>query len=428
MLTIAEPSKQIPVVSDWDVIVCGAGPAGVAAASLAARNGARTCLIEAHGCLGGIWTSGSLSYILDGKNKTEGVLAEILARLDRLAARTGFVADVEATKWVLEQMCEQAGVHIRLHTRVSAAVRDERNKLAYVVTESKSGREAWSASVFIDATGDGDLSAHAGCEFGLGQEETGVMQPMSLVALVTGVAPEACVSYTKIERQSRHNLYADIEKGGFTPSYGNPGLWHIRDDLYIMMVNHQYGYSAVNAEHITKATVQARQEIHKVVEALRSLGGIWKDLRLVSTAAQIGVREGRRIKGRYEVTIDDMMSGTMHEDSICTVTFKVDVHALNPSESKSFASYNQHYRTKTKPYGIPLRAMIARDVDGLLMAGRCISGDFLAHSSYRVTGNAVQMGQAAGVLAAVAVRSGRLPHEVAWQEVKKVLERSSRVG
>lgn len=98
--------------------------------------------------------------------------------------------------------------------------------------------------------------------------------------------------------------------------------------------------------------------------------------------------EGRRIEGRYKVTIDDILAGKQHEDGICRVSFGVDVHSLQPKESKAFAKYNEQYRGKAKEYDIPLRALIAKDVDGLLVAGRCISGDFLAHSSYRVTGNA----------------------------------------
>jgi hypothetical protein len=423
---IQEQTRQVPVVSAWDVIVCGAGPAGIAAAIAAARKGAKTCLIETHGCLGGIWTAGSLSYILDGRNKG-GILTEILQRLNVIKTRQGYssdetsnkgyVCDVESTKLVLEEMCAEAGVHVRLHTRVVHALKDGQNRLSHVVTESKSGREAWAAQVFVDTTGDGDLAAQAGCGFALGEEKTGVLQPMSLIALVAGVDPEQCAQYTKVEKQSRINLLADIRRGGFEPSYGSPGLWHIKDDLYILMANHEYGASAVNADDITKATLSARKELHQIIEVLRSLGGIWSRLQLVSTGAQIGVREGRRIAGRYTVTIEDIMQGKKHDDGVCRVTFGVDVHSPNPQESRAMSAYNDQYRGRIQAYDIPLRALIARDVDGLLMAGRCISGDFLAHSSYRVTGNAVTMGHAAGTLAAVSSQRGQQPHEIPWQDV-----------
>ncbi|MBD2844555.1 FAD-dependent oxidoreductase [Paenibacillus sp. IB182496] len=420
--TLHEQERALDVTAHYDVIVCGAGPAGIAAALAAARSGARTCLIELHGCLGGIWTAGQLAYIIDGANKT-GLLPELLARLERHDARQGFVCDVEALKLELEAMCAEAGVTVRLHTRVAAAHCDAAKRLTHIVTESKSGREAWRAEVFVDATGDGDLAAQAGCGYSLGEEHSGAMQPMSLIALVAGVDPEASRPYTLIERASRLRLLADIERGGYSPSYRSPGLWHIRDELYMLMANHQYGRSGLNADDLTAATLQARREVNEVVAALRGIGGIWERLRLVSTASQIGVREGRRIHGLYTVTKEDLLSGVRHPDAVCRVTFKVDVHALHGAGSKSFESANQEYRERAQPYDIPLRALVARDVGGLVLAGRCISGDFLAHSSYRVTGNAVQTGQAAGVLAATSAAQGVLPERTDWPAVKSGLER-----
>ena len=141
---------------------------------------------------------------------------------------------------------------------------------------------------------------------------------------------------------------------------------------------------------------------------------MWKNIRIVATAEQIGVREGRRLAGLYELNADDLREGRTHADAVCRVTFPIDVHATNPQKEKGI----EKSTFRAKPYDIPLRALIARDVRGLLMAGRCISGDFIAHSSYRVTGNAAAMGQAAGAAAALAVRSGRLPEDVPWEDLK----------
>ncbi len=141
-------------------------------------------------------------------------------------------------------------------------------------------------------------------------------------------------------------------------------------------------------------------------------------MRLVTTANRIGAREGRRIHGRYSVTTQDVFDGAEQEDAVCRVTFGIDVHALKPETT---TSYEEENKTRTQPYDIPLRALIATDVDGLMMAGRCISGDFLAHSSYRVTGNAVPMGEAAGVTAAIAVRRDLLQHEIKRRSVARYL-------
>jgi len=169
----------------------------------------------------------------------------------------------------------------------------------------------------------------------------------------------------------------------------------------------------MDANAVTQATLEARNEVNQIINALRKTGGIWADVRIVNSAEQIGIREGRRIHGLYMLTKEDLLRGAQFEDGVCTVNFVVDVHALVKGEGGGYGARG----VKMKPYQIPLRSLIAKDVDNLMMAGRCISGDFYAHASYRVTGNAVPMGEAAGKVAAKAAITGRLPHEIAWTEV-----------
>jgi hypothetical protein len=429
-----EAPRTLPVARRCDVLVCGGGPAGVAAAIAAARAGAETHLLELHGCLGGVWTAGTLSWILDPAGKP-GLMREVVQELQRRASGTWrpgrkFAADPEVVKLLLEEMCLEAGVTPHLLTRVVAAARDSSNRLAVAVTESKSGRLAWKAQVFVDATGDGDLAAQAGCGFDVGHPETGECQPMSLIAVLTGLRFDEVQPYTT-HLSGKGLLLAEMERAGVSPSYAAPTLICVqegsgdrpglRDGLFLLMANHEYGVSATDADQITRATLRARAEVHRMVAGLRSLGGVWRDLALVGTGAQIGVREARRVHGRYVVSTDDLIRGARHEDAICRVAFPVDVHSTNPARGKSVEAVNR--TLKSRPYDVPLRALIARDVDGLLLAGRCISGDFIAHSSYRVTGNAVTMGQAAGTLAALAARSARRPHEVPWPEVSAALAR-----
>ena len=402
LATFSEASRSTPVVNQSDVMICGGGPAGVAAAIAAAREGASTTLIELHGCLGGVWTAGALTWIIDHENKA-GVMKEILERLQaggfraRLADGTwtnGY--DVEGMKSVLEEMCMEAGIRIRLHTRVVAAGVDENKRLTHVITESKSGREAWSAKMFVDATGDGDLAAAAGCGFDMGRDEDGHTQPMSLLAILAGIEADQVRGFISDEGLPwgvpLDALRQEMNRAGVEPSYSKPTLFRIHDNLFTLMANHQYLVKGTNADDLSRATLEARAEVRLIVDGLRSLGGCWANLRLVSTGAQIGVREGRRIHGRYTVTADDLRNGAQHEDAAADVTFCVDIHSVDPKKDKGLHTGG----IKTKPYQIPLRALIARDVDGLLLAGRCISGDFFAHASYRVTGNAVATGEAAG--------------------------------
>jgi len=205
-------------------------------------------------------------------------------------------------------------------------------------------------------------------------------------------------------------LLAEIQRAGADCSYSKPVIYAIRDDLFSMMTNHQYKVNPLDTGEITQATIMARQELHRQIDALRNLGGIWKDIRIVGTAGMIGIREGRRIHGLYTLTVDDLHNGARFSDAVCRATFSVDVHALDPSKNKGI---DLGYRVK--PYDIPLRSLISKDVKGLMMAGRCISGDFIAHSSYRVSGNAVAMGESAGEVAAKAALRKKLPQEVEWQ-------------
>ncbi len=425
--TFQEDGRAIPVKADYDVIVCGSGPAGFSAALAAARTGAKTALLEVNGCVGGVWTAGMLSWIIDGGNKP-GIMAEIFRGLEkakggRMVTRGNYVYHPDDMKLLLEKLLMDAGINVRLHTRVVGAARDHTNRLAAVLTESKSGREVWTAKSFIDCTGDGDLSAQAGCEFEFGRPQDGITQPFSLMALFTGVTTEGIAPFVnhlsriKVEGHPKANLLAEFRRAGVEPSYGGPTIFEIHDGLYAMMANHQYNNSAINADDVSRATLEARQEVHKLVTSLQKLGGPWADVELVCTAEHIGTREARRVQGRYYLSSDDLREGTKFDDGICRVTFGIDVHSTDPKATKEIESKP----FKPQHYDIPLRALLARDVDGLMVAGRCISGDFIAHSSYRVTGNAVAMGEAAGVTSALAATNGTLPHSVPFGDVAKGL-------
>lgn len=200
------------------------------------------------------------------------------------------------------------------------------------------------------------------------------------------------------------------------PTYRAPTLRHLHDGIFSIMTNHEYGVSAFDTQAVTDATIRARKEIHELVKGLRGLGGPWSGLSVVATAEQIGIREGRRIRGRFEITAKDLANGLRHEEAVCRTKFGIDVHALDAAGNKEIS--REFKAGGMKPYDIPYPALVARDVDGLLMAGRCISGDFIAHSSYRVTGNSVPMGEAAGRAAAVSIQLGRMPHELEWKTIQ----------
>ena len=414
---IEKLSSQMPIVAKTDVIVAGGGPAGVCAAIAAARNGADTVLLESSGCLGGTWTSGCLGWIIDSIDK-DGLITEIIAELKELGYVTphphtlSIPFNPEGMKLLLEKMCRKAGVRIRLYTMLTDVIKDTAGNIIAAISESKSGCEAWRGKIFIDATGDGDLAALSGCNYKIGNQQ-GQVQPMSLLALVTGIdviTAKAYINNYSPREQAVGLLLEELRAGDVEPSYQNPTLFHLGGDIFFLMSNHQYNYLGINADDLTEATIAARREINLHVNTLCQRGGIWKNIQLITSAPQIGVREGRRIKGLYEVSLEDLKTGIRHADAICRPTFCIDVHALDTTHGAIEES-----PCAVKPYDIPLRALISADVDNLLMAGRCISGDFYAHASYRVTGNATVLGEAAGTCAAIAAEKGLKPKEISNQ-------------
>ncbi|MDF2923741.1 MAG: FAD-dependent oxidoreductase [Paenibacillaceae bacterium] len=419
---------RVPVCGDYDVIVCGGGPAGTAAAIASARTGARTLLLETAGCLGGVWTAGQLAWVFDFDKA--GFTRELRGELERRHAKVGvrknnFTYDIEEMKLLLEEKCLEAGVEVQLHTRAAAALKDGTNRLRGVFSESKSGRQVWTAKAFVDATGDGDLGALAGCGFDYGYHSSDEVQPMTFMALVTVrdvAALQPYISFWQgVEPQQWPRFLEEIRRAGLEPSYARPTLFQVRDSLLAIMINHEYGVSALDARQITQATIRGRAEVQRIVKALDGLGGCWEGIQLVASADGIGVRDGRRIHGLYRVAVEDLTSGARHPDAVARVTFGVDVHSFD-SRRNGQESGLSHMGIKTQSYDIPLRALIAKDVDGLLLAGRCISGDYLAHASYRVTGNAVSMGQYAGTAAGLAAASNLLPQQVPWEEISRRFE------
>ncbi len=424
---ITLPKQRIRIADDCDVLVAGGGPAGISAAIAAARSGAKTRLIEVNGCLGGVWTAGLLSWMFEMDQPV--IAQEITRRLERRGARIGndpnsYTYDIEEMKLLLEEMCEEAGVEFQLHTRVTDAVIRE-GVIRAIVTESKSGKEGWAAVNFIDASGDGDLASLAGCGFDMGKGPSEACQPMTYMALVTVRDANTLRDYISFwsgdlshRDKAVSGLLSELHRSGVEPSYAKPTLFQVHGNLLALMINHEYGASAIDAADITRATVNGRAEVHRAVKGLQELGGIWSGIQLVATCEHIGVREGRRVHGLYTVTQDDLASGRRHDDAVCTVHYGVDIHCTKPT----FRKIQEPSPINSKPYDIPMRALISRDVPNILMAGRCISGDFIAHSSYRVTGAAVATGQAAGAAAALSVHQEKNPAALLWSDIEETLK------
>ena len=421
---LREPARDIPVAGRCDVLVAGGGPAGIAAAVGAARQGAKVVLLESKGSVGGIWTNGLLGCLL-GFNYSP-FDREILGRLDVYQAyRTrspernfhAFVYEPEYMKVVCEELLSEAGVRVRTGTSVASVLREGRMAKA-AITESKGGREAWIAKRFIDCTGDGDLAALAGCGFDTGgAAKSDPDQPASMIAMFTipddsGILKFVANEHTNYDSvgeallNPKVELRKEFERIGIDPSYGHPTIFRINRNLFIMMANHEYDVPVDDPDRIGAATMRARKEIVDMTEALvrdswnqPGHKGAWNGLRLVATADQVYHRRARRIHGLYTMKVDDCFNGARFDDAVATCRFGIDVHAVSKHMNKILPA-GSPFKKAARPYQIPLRACQAADVDNLYMAGRCVSGDFFVQASYRITGTAVEMGYNVGKAAA----------------------------
>jgi hypothetical protein len=149
----------------------------------------------------------------------------------------------------------------------------------------------------------------------------------------------------------KDNLRKAMNEAGVDPSYGKPTLFYIRPGLFCMMANHEYGVAGTNADELTEASLRGRAEVHRLINALRATGGAWKDVRIIATPEHIGVREGRRIHGRYTVTTEDLVKGAVHEDAVCKVRFGIDVHSTDPTKTKGSPASRSRRSHTTFPIG-----------------------------------------------------------------------------
>jgi len=401
---------EVSVRESFDVIVAGGGPAGVCAAIAAARDGARVLLLEQQYCLGGQWTSGFVNPVFDHKNKT-GLLQEFIADLAQHDAWGGFrdrSFHYEYMKELLERKCVEAGVDVRFGVSCTHVLQ-QGNRVCGVVTVSVEGMQAFAANVVIDATADAVLAADAGASWQLGDEETGDCQAMTLMFLV-GNIPEKYRQGLKL----REVLPAAYEKQGLGKSmpYDRPYLIPAPGGAFgVVQLTHMRGYDPLSDAGRTRAVMEGRRQMLEVFELLRTYDPDFRDLCLIQSAPIPGIRESRRIVGDYTLTQEDLLTGAQFSDGVTTVTFGVDIH--------NSRDINQTC-VRVAPYQIPYRCMLPAGIEGLLVAGKCISGTHFAMASYRVTGNCSAMGESAGKAAAWAGRNGMSLRQVPDAIVREI--------
>ncbi|MDD4139065.1 MAG: FAD-dependent oxidoreductase [Eubacteriales bacterium] len=414
-----EPAQDILQQPLSDVLVLGAGPAGVAAAVWAARSGASTRLIERSGDAGGMATIGLMSHWTGSTQG--GFYQELLERSHPDGSRTNLI-DPERLKTVLLDLLQEAGVDLQLYTLASRPIMEGR-RITGVVAESKSGREALPARVVVDATGDGDIAALAGVPYVKGREQDGKMQPMTLMFKIGGVDTARAVfpgSFEETAQVPAGEIQA-LARAHLPYPAGHVLLYpSTLPGIVTCNMTNCIDVDGTKARDLTRAQAACRRQMDVICDFLKTYVPGYENSYIVSSASLIGVRETRHFKGDYTLTENDILKARVFDDwAVTRAHFNFDVHNLTgpgldaTGVQRGFAQQNG--------YTIPYRCFLPQGADGLLLAGRNISGTHLAHANYRVMPICANMGQAVGIAAALSVRRAVMPRNIDVRELQRLL-------
>ena len=444
-------SWDVPLEEHADVLVVGGGSAGIAAATAAARNGARTVLVERYGFLGGTSTAGLVgpfmtSYSADGSEPVVGgIFQEVV---DRMAATGGAIdpskteggekwnayirlghahvtpVHPEALKVAAMETVVEAGVRLMLHTAFVDVLRGEKpDRLDGIVVLTKAGLSALPATIVIDCSADADVAVRAGVPTQKGRESDGRMMPATMFFRIGGVDDDRVEAFAR-DHEVRHpgeRLYECIvqearQRGQFPVprEYLNiyrepePGVWRAN-------ITRLHDIDGTNPEDLTRAEVEGRRQVMKVFAFMRERCPGLENARLLDVATQIGIRETRRIHGLYTLTGEDVLQGAHFEDAIARCAYPVDIH--DPTGTRG-----QLVGLEAAPfYEIPYRCLVPERVDNLLVAGRCLSATHEAAASARVIPPVYAMGQAAGTAAAICARERLRPRDLDGSRLRETL-------
>ncbi|MFD1629878.1 FAD-dependent oxidoreductase [Pseudopedobacter beijingensis] len=449
--SISEPAREIPVRMEVDVLVVGGGPSGIIAAQAAAEDGLKVTLIDSRSFVGGNMTIGLpiLGFLgQKGNQIIKGIPQKFIDRLKEKDAASEHrpcplhmsltLVEPEAVKNVGLEMLQESGVDVLLYV-FSAGVVMEGNEIKGVIIESKSGREVILAKTVIDCTGDADVAYRAGVECEQGNEDGGA-QPPTLMFCMGGVDTEKLRMSIAEEPRTYLTDFIPAEYFGQNNQFIVVGLRSLmqkaRDEGYDLPVERTIlitglregevwvnmsrinGVDGTNPESLSFGEMEGRRQIEEIQKYLIAYVPGFKDAHFTKMAPFLGIRETRRIVGKYVMTAQDILSCGRFDDAIAVASYPLDIH--HPQGGGCTLEWCGDC------YDIPYRSLIPEKIENLIVAGRCISTTHEAMSAIRVMAPCMAMGEAAGRAAKIAVRKGIKPSQVNVEELRgELLEKGA---
>ena len=460
---VVDPQRVLPLDGEYDVVVVGGGVAGFGAGVAAARAGCKTLIVEDTSALGGLATMGLVNIPLD---QVCGIGREMFNELEAVNGLWHRNSDPEKHKLVLDRMVKQAGCDVLFVTKVVDAI-VQSGRIGGVVTESKTGRQAILAKRVIDCSGDADAATFAGVEVMIGRRPDGISQGCSLEFRLGGVDWD---QYQNSELKANDPRWLEpikkaLKTGDLPYEVDNHLNWmthvpgrpeHCGMDEVSICFAHSRHCHPDNTRDVTRMYFEGREQVDFLGKFIKKFVPGFERSYVIDTASLLGVRETRRIVGEYVLTGEDMLKGEQFDDVIALSTHGFDVHGpdcpgnqkwieieingetqyaifrrggigatLLPPKDKKYVNYKgqpwDEAEFDRKYEEIPYRSLVPEKLDNLLVAGRCLSADFMAQSATRLIMCCLTMGEAAGTATAISLKKDIPPREVDRVELQQAL-------